>query len=112
MKTAVSIPDDVFRGAERLARRTRKSRSQLYSEAVKEYVARHATDEVTEAVNRVCDQVGDQKDPFVCTQLPVVFWNEASGDRSGRGVVGGPAQRRQAPALGSEGPWSSCKVTL
>ncbi len=65
MKTAVSIPDDVFRGAERLARRSRKSRSQLYSEALKEYVARHASDEVTEAVNRVCDQLGDQKDPFL-----------------------------------------------
>src|ERR1700676_3920670 len=65
MKTAVSIPDDVFRGAERLARRTRKSRSPLYSEAVKEYVARHATDEVTETLNRVCDQVGDQNDPFL-----------------------------------------------
>src|SRR5579883_1096225 len=35
MKTAVSIPADVFESAERLARRTRKSRSQLYSEAVK-----------------------------------------------------------------------------
>jgi metal-responsive CopG/Arc/MetJ family transcriptional regulator len=65
MKTAVSIPDDVFRGAERLARRTRKSRSQLYSDAVKEYVARHATDEVTEAFNRICDHVGDQNDPFL-----------------------------------------------
>jgi metal-responsive CopG/Arc/MetJ family transcriptional regulator len=67
MKTAVSIPDEVFRGAERLARRTRKSRSQLYSEAVKEYVARHAAEEVTEALNRVCDEVGDQKDPFLAS---------------------------------------------
>jgi len=67
MKTAVSIPDEVFRGAERLARRSRKSRSQLYSEALKEYVARHAADEVTEAVNQVCDQVEDQRDPFVAS---------------------------------------------
>ena len=65
MKTAVSIPDDVFRGAERLARRTKKSRSQLYSEAVREYVARHASEEVTEAMNRVCGQLGNQKDPFL-----------------------------------------------
>jgi predicted transcriptional regulator len=65
MKTAVSIPDEVFRGAERLARRSKKSRSQLYSEAIRDYVARHASDEVTEAVNRVCDQLGDQKDPFL-----------------------------------------------
>jgi hypothetical protein len=39
----------------------------LYSEAVKEYVARHAAEEVTEALNRVCDEVGDQKDPFLAS---------------------------------------------
>jgi predicted transcriptional regulator len=65
MKTAVSIPDDVFEGAERLARRTKKSRSQLFSDAVREYVARHAPDEVTEAMNRVCDALGSTQDKFV-----------------------------------------------
>jgi predicted transcriptional regulator len=65
MKTAVSISDDVFERAERLARRTKKSRSQLYSEALTEYVARHAPDEVTEAMNRTVAAVGGQKDPFV-----------------------------------------------
>jgi metal-responsive CopG/Arc/MetJ family transcriptional regulator len=42
MKTAVSIPDEVYQGAERLARRTKKSRSRLYGDALKEYLARHA----------------------------------------------------------------------
>ncbi len=65
MKTAVSIPDDVFERAERLARRTRKSRSQLFSEALKEYVARHAPEDVTEAMDRVCSELGHQADPFV-----------------------------------------------
>lgn len=65
MKTAVSIPDDVFQGAERLARRTRKSRSKLFSDALKEYVARHAPEEVTDAMNRVCVDLGESKDPFV-----------------------------------------------
>lgn len=46
MKTAVSIPDDIFAQAERLARRTGVSRSRLVSDAVREYVARHATDEL------------------------------------------------------------------
>ena len=64
MKTAVSIPEEVFDRAERLARRTRKSRSRLYSEAIKEYVERHAADDVTEAMNRVCAEVGDAKDRF------------------------------------------------
>jgi predicted transcriptional regulator len=58
MKTAISIPDDVFEGAERLARRTKKSRSQLYSDAVKEYVARHAPEDVTDDMDRVCADLG------------------------------------------------------
>ena len=65
MKTAVSIPDEVYQGAERLARRTKKSRSRLYGEALKEYLARHAPDEVTEAMNRACAEVGETKDHFV-----------------------------------------------
>ncbi len=65
MKTAISIPDDIFQGAERLARRTKKSRSRLYGDALKEYLARHAPDEVTEAMNRACAEVGGTQDPFV-----------------------------------------------
>jgi hypothetical protein len=62
MKTAVSIPDDVFAKAERLARRMRKSRSEL---ALDEYIARHAPDQVTEAMNHVCAEIGMEPDPFV-----------------------------------------------
>lgn len=65
MKTAVSIPDEVFAQAERLARRAGRSRSQVFSDALREYVARHAPDEVTEAMDQVCAQVGDQGDAFV-----------------------------------------------
>jgi antitoxin MazE6 len=65
MKTAVSLPDDIFLAAERQARRAKKSRSQLYAEALSEYLARHAPEEVTEAMNRVVDQVGSATDPFV-----------------------------------------------
>jgi metal-responsive CopG/Arc/MetJ family transcriptional regulator len=65
MKTAVSIPGEVFEGAERLARRTKRSRSRLYGDALKEYLARHAPDQVTEAMNRACAEVGEAKDPFV-----------------------------------------------
>ena len=65
MKTAVSIPDDVFEGAERLARRTKRSRSRVFSEALKEYLARHSPEEVTEAMNRACSEIGGLQDPFV-----------------------------------------------
>jgi hypothetical protein len=65
MKTAISIPDVVYSEAERLARRLRKSRSQLYAEAVAEYVARHDPEAVTEAMDRVCDELGSEPDPAV-----------------------------------------------
>lgn len=65
MKTAISLPDDLFRAAERHAKRVRKSRSQLYAEALAEYLARHVPDEVTDAMNRVVDQLGEpESDPF------------------------------------------------
>jgi metal-responsive CopG/Arc/MetJ family transcriptional regulator len=65
MKTAVSIPNDIFERVERLARRTKKSRSRLFSEALREYVARHGAEEVTDAINRVCAELGNTKDSFV-----------------------------------------------
>ena len=54
MKTAVSIPNELFKGAERLARRSKKSRSRLYSDALQEYLARHVADEMTEQMDQVC----------------------------------------------------------
>jgi metal-responsive CopG/Arc/MetJ family transcriptional regulator len=65
MKTAVSIPDEVFLQVERLARRGKRSRSEVFSTALKEYVARHAPDEVTEAMDRVCAKTGNEQDRFV-----------------------------------------------
>jgi metal-responsive CopG/Arc/MetJ family transcriptional regulator len=53
MKTAVSIPDDVFEGAELLAKRLRKSRSELYSHALREYISRHSAEDITEALDQV-----------------------------------------------------------
>jgi predicted transcriptional regulator len=47
MKTDVSVPDDLFAQADRLAKRSHRSRSEVYSTALREYLARHALDEVT-----------------------------------------------------------------
>jgi metal-responsive CopG/Arc/MetJ family transcriptional regulator len=58
MKAAVSIPDEIFEEADRLARQLKTSRSHLYSRALKEFLSRHAPDQVTDAMNRVVDEVG------------------------------------------------------
>jgi len=62
MKTAISLPDEVFEDAERLAHRLGKSRSALFAEAVAEYVARHEPEAVTEAMNRVADELDTRLD--------------------------------------------------
>lgn len=64
MRTAVSIPDEIFERAELFARRTKRSRSQLYGDALYEYLNCHSGDEVTDAMNRALDATGDSTDAF------------------------------------------------
>jgi metal-responsive CopG/Arc/MetJ family transcriptional regulator len=65
MKTAVSIPDEIFEGAERLAKRTKRSRSRVFSDALQEYLARHTPDKVTQAMNQALAEIGEASDAFV-----------------------------------------------
>ena len=65
MKTAISVPDDVFESAERAAKRLKVSRSELYSRALAEFLARHSPDEVTEAWDRVVADAGEDDQGFV-----------------------------------------------
>jgi metal-responsive CopG/Arc/MetJ family transcriptional regulator len=67
MKTAVSIPNELFDVAERLARRTGKSRSRLFSDALREYVARRSPDKVSEAMDEALAEIGESTDPFIAT---------------------------------------------
>jgi len=63
MKTAISVPDPIFRAGERHASRFRLSRSELYASALKEYLARHGDDAVTESLNRVYSREPSELDP-------------------------------------------------
>lgn len=67
MKIAVSIPDEVFEKAELLARGAGRSRSEFYSAALREYVARHSPDEVTERMNRAVSAIGEEPAEFIAT---------------------------------------------
>jgi metal-responsive CopG/Arc/MetJ family transcriptional regulator len=63
MKTAISIPDDIFESADSLATRLGISRSQLYASAVAEYVAKHQGAKVTERLNAVYATEPSRLDP-------------------------------------------------
>jgi predicted transcriptional regulator len=65
MKTAISIPDSLFHEAEKLAQRLGKSRSQVYREALAEYVARMEPGAVTRGLDDVVAEVGREIDGWV-----------------------------------------------
>jgi metal-responsive CopG/Arc/MetJ family transcriptional regulator len=56
MKTAISLPDDLFESADALAKRLGLSRSELYATAVAEFLAKHRHARVTERLDQVYGQ--------------------------------------------------------
>jgi hypothetical protein len=63
MKTAVSLPDELFRKAEAAARRLRVSRSHLYAKAIEEFLDRQRDLKVTERLNEVYSRESSKLDP-------------------------------------------------
>ena len=53
MKTAISLPDRLFKSGDALAKRLGVSRSELYARALGEYLAKNQADRVTERLNAV-----------------------------------------------------------
>jgi metal-responsive CopG/Arc/MetJ family transcriptional regulator len=62
MKTAISIPDPIFRAADKLARRLGMTRSRLYTKAVMEYIQRHRNDVVCEKLNEIYEKESSSLD--------------------------------------------------
>jgi len=65
MKTAVSLPDDLFQSAEALAKRLGLSRSGLFAAALAEFVAKHRASRVTERLDAVYGAEPDRPDAVV-----------------------------------------------
>ena len=65
MKTAVSIPDAVYRAGELLAKRLKLPRSRLYALALADYVERHADDDITQRLNASLAAHPAAADPFI-----------------------------------------------
>lgn len=53
MKVAISLPDPVFTAAEQLAKELRVPRSQLYAEAIAQYLERRGGSAITAKLNAV-----------------------------------------------------------
>ncbi|HVW85232.1 MAG TPA: ribbon-helix-helix domain-containing protein [Bryobacteraceae bacterium] len=63
MKTAVSVPDDLFRQADAAARRLRVSRSEFYSKAIEEFLKKQSGSAITERLNDVYSRHTAKVDP-------------------------------------------------
>jgi metal-responsive CopG/Arc/MetJ family transcriptional regulator len=63
MKTAVSLPEDLFRRAEAAARKLRVSRSQLYAAAIAEFLERRRTRNITERLNKLYSKEQSKLNP-------------------------------------------------
>lgn len=62
MKTAISLPDQLFEVADSLASQMKVSRSQFYATALEKYIAEIERCSVTEKINKFIDEHGQEKD--------------------------------------------------
>ena len=63
MKTAISIPQDVFENAEKYAAEIGMSRSRLYTKAIQDYLQRQSDEAITAKLNEVYGHEDSSLDP-------------------------------------------------
>ncbi len=65
MKTAISIPDELFESAERFAQRQGMSRSELYATALRHYLQEHRSEGITERLDEIYGTEDGALDPVI-----------------------------------------------
>ena len=65
MRTAISIPDPLFKAADKLAHRLKLSRSGLYATAVERFLQNHEDAAVTAKLNEVLAAESSTLDPHL-----------------------------------------------
>jgi metal-responsive CopG/Arc/MetJ family transcriptional regulator len=78
MKTAISVPDEVFVRVEQFARRRKMSRSAVFTAAAEEYVQKHRGEDVTRRLNEVYAKEDSRLDPVLerlqAISIPKEVW--------------------------------------
>jgi metal-responsive CopG/Arc/MetJ family transcriptional regulator len=70
MKAAISVPDSVFKAADRLAKRRRMSRSELYTRAIMALLKAEDEAEITAQLDRAYAEPADSALPPELRTLP------------------------------------------
>jgi metal-responsive CopG/Arc/MetJ family transcriptional regulator len=76
MKTAISVPDDVFLRVDRFARTRRLSRSAVFTAAAEEYVQKHRADDITQRLNAVYANEDSRLDPVLASMQSISLTRE------------------------------------
>ncbi len=95
MKTAVSIPDDLFHAAEREAKRRGVSRSKLIQMAIEALLTQRRDQDITAALNRSRAAAPEPADPFFDELARRTMANTEWNDAAGRNLVGGPRRTKR-----------------
>ncbi|HEX7326235.1 MAG TPA: hypothetical protein VF292_12930 [Rhodanobacteraceae bacterium] len=77
MRVVVPVADPIFDAAERLAKERRVPRSQVFPEALEEYVAKHDASAVTAKLNAVYDREASAVDPALLSAQYAALSHEA-----------------------------------
>ena len=65
MKTAISVPNDVFERIEKYTKKKKMSRSQLFSKAAEEYLDKREKEDITANLNEVYSKEDSSVDPVL-----------------------------------------------
>lgn len=65
MKTAISIPDSIYKAADKLAAYLGMTRSALYTKAIKKLILEYRDDRITEKLNTVYKKESSNIDPVL-----------------------------------------------
>jgi hypothetical protein len=65
MKTAISVPDDVFELSERLAKKLKVSRSAIFAMGVKKLGEEYKIDDITASLNEFYEKNPAKIDPVI-----------------------------------------------
>ncbi len=76
MKTAISIPDPIFKAAERLLKQLRISRSALYTKAVDTFIQSHSNENIKAALDLVYSKESSQVDSILNKMQAATFDKE------------------------------------
>jgi len=63
LKTAISVPEDIFIKAEETAKNLGMNRSHLYTAAITEFIEKHREDDITTRLNELYAEESSRIDP-------------------------------------------------